>query len=118
MSCREYTSRWPQRSRCRPRAAVAHHGWGSYDAAKKFMIEAPVGDDRWENPHVHLMLQHDDAAWMIVLAPISRMQNCGLAPEMLASGVPVSVEGYPSTRTANEMRAERIAVGGKTFELR
>ncbi len=64
------------------------------------------------------MLKHDGAMWMIVLAPISRMQNRGLAPEMLASGNPVSVEGYPSTRTANEMRAERITVGGKTFELR
>ncbi len=23
-------------------AALAHHGWGSYDAAKKFVIAAPV----------------------------------------------------------------------------
>ena len=68
-------------------------------------------DVRWENPHVHLMLDHEGAEWMIVLAPISRMQNRGLAPEMLAPGAAVSVEGYPSTRTANEMRAERITVG-------
>jgi hypothetical protein len=99
-------------------ASLAHHGWGSYDAAKKFTIEAPVDSVRWENPHVHLMLQHDGAMWMIVLAPISRMQNRGLAPDILASGSQVAVEGYPSTRTANEMRAERITVGGKTFELR
>ena len=99
-------------------AAVAHHGWGSYDAAKKFVIEAPVDSVRWENPHVHLMLQYDGASWMIILAPISRMQNRGLAPDMLVSGTPVSVEGYPSTRTSNEMRAERITVAGTTIELR
>ncbi len=99
-------------------AALAHHGWGSYDAAKKFVIAAPVETLSWQNPHVHLMLKHEGAVWMIVLAPISRMQNRGLTPEMLALGSPVSVEGYPSTRTANEMRAERIVVGGKTFELR
>jgi hypothetical protein len=99
-------------------AAFAHHGWGSYDAARKFVIEAPVESVRWENPHVHLMLPHGGSTWMIVLAPISRMRNRGLAPEMLAAGSPVSVEGYPSTRTANEMRAERITIAGKTFELR
>jgi hypothetical protein len=37
---------------------------------------------------------------------------------MLAVGTVVSIEGYPSTRTPNEMRAERITVAGKTFELR
>jgi hypothetical protein len=30
----------------------------------------------------------------------------------------VTLEGYPSTRVETEMRAERIVVGGKTFELR
>jgi hypothetical protein len=28
------------------------------------------------------------------------------------------VEGYPSTQNQREMRAERIVVGGKTYELR
>jgi hypothetical protein len=98
--------------------AFAHHGWGSYDAAKKFVIEAPVDHVEWENPHVHLMLAHESATWTIVLAPISRMRNRGLAPEMIDAGTPVSVEGYPSTRTTHEMRAERITVEGRTFELR
>jgi hypothetical protein len=30
----------------------------------------------------------------------------------------VAVEGYPSTKGERELRAERITVGGKTFELR
>jgi hypothetical protein len=37
---------------------------------------------------------------------------------MLKPGATVSVEGYPSTRTPREMRAERITVAGKTVELR
>lgn len=98
--------------------AQAHHGWGSYDAARKFTIAAPVGHLDWQNPHAHLKLKHEGAEWEATLAPISRMQARGLSEEMLKPGTEVQVEGYPSTRTPNEMRAERITVGGKTFELR
>jgi hypothetical protein len=46
------------------------------------------------------------------------MEARGLNPEMIKVGTQVRVEGYPSTRTERELRAERIVVGGKSFELR
>jgi hypothetical protein len=98
--------------------ALAHHGWGSYDAAKVFTITAPVEHLDWSNPHAHLRLRHQGEMWEATLAPLSRMQLRGLSEEMLKPGATVSVEGYPSTRTAREMRAERITVAGKTVELR
>lgn len=98
--------------------AAAHHGWGSYDVSKVFSIEGPVGHLDWSNPHAHLRIVHQGATWEATLAPLSRMQLRGLAEEMLKPGTPVRVEGYPSTRTPNEMRAERIIVAGKTIELR
>ncbi len=99
-------------------AALAHHGWGSYDTSKAFTITAPVEHLEWVNPHAHLMLKYQGETWEATLAPLSRMETRGLTPQMLASGVQVSVFGYPSTRTKNEMRAERITVDGKTIELR
>lgn len=98
--------------------AAAHHGWGSYDVSKVFTIDAPVDHLDWSNPHAHLKLKHNGAEWEATLAPLSRMQLRGLTEEMLKPGTMVRVEGYPSTRTANEMRAERITVAGKTIELR
>jgi len=99
-------------------AALAHHGWGSYDAAKKFTIDAPVEMLSWQNPHVHVMLKYEGATWECILAPVSRMTRRGLSEEMLKVGTTVQVEGYPSIRTPHEMRAERISVAGKTYELR
>ena len=99
-------------------ATKAHHGWGSYDSAGKFTITSIVGEIAWQNPHAHIMLSHAGATWEITLAPISRMERRGLSEEMLKAGTEVSVEGYPSTRHENEMRAERITVAGKTVELR
>lgn len=99
-------------------AAFGHHGWGSYDVAKKFTINAPVETLSWQNPHAHVTLKYEGANWDIVLAPVSRMTLRGLSEEMIKVGTPVAVEGYPSTKMTNEMRAERITVDGKTFELR
>lgn len=99
-------------------AAVAHHGWGSYDAAKMMTIDGTVARLEWQNPHVHMAMDHAGRSWELVLAPPFRMDARGLTPEMLKVGTRVRAEGYPSTRTEGELRAERITVTGKTFELR
>jgi len=99
-------------------AATAHHGWGSYDASRRFTIRAPVEMVSWANPHAHVMVKHEGATWEATLAPLFRMEARGLTAEMLRPGIIVAVEGYPSTRNAHEMRAERITVEGKTVELR
>ena len=99
-------------------SAVAHHGWGSYDASRKMTIESSVSRLEWQNPHVHIAVNHDGGSWELVLAPPFRMGARGLSPEMIKVGTPVRAEGYPSTRVGREMRAERISVAGKTFELR
>jgi hypothetical protein len=99
-------------------AAAAHHGWGAYDAARTLRIEAPVEALQWQNPHVHVMVPHEGRTWEAVLAPPFRMTARGLDPEMIKAGTRVTVEGYPSTKVPTELRAERITVGGRTFELR
>ena len=99
-------------------AALAHHGWGSYDAAQKMTISGPVEGAEWQNPHVMIAVSHQNRKWDAVLAPPFRMSARGLEPTMIKAGTMVTVEGYPSTRVEGEMRAERILVGGKTYELR
>lgn len=98
--------------------SYAHHGWGSYDASKVFTIRGPIEMLSWTNPHAHIMLKYEGATWEATLAPLFRMQARGLSEEMLKPGTTVAVEGYPSTRNEHEMRAERVTVAGKTYELR
>jgi hypothetical protein len=98
--------------------AFAHHGWGSYDASRSVVIESAVTRVVWQNPHVHIGVTHDGAAGELVLAPPFRMDARGLEPDMLKVGTKVRAEGYVSTRTEREMRAERIAIGDRSFELR
>jgi hypothetical protein len=91
-------------------AAVAHHGWGT--------ITGPIQTSKFENPHATVTIRNSDKVWTVTLAPTSRMSTRGVSPQMVAVGKSISAYGYPSTATPDEMRAERITVDGKTFEMR
>ena len=98
--------------------AAAHHGWGSYDAAKPVTVTGPIVTSKYENPHATLTVKGSDKEWTVTLAPTSRMGNRGASVAVVSVGKTVSAYGYPSTVEKDEMRAERITIDGKTFELR
>jgi hypothetical protein len=98
--------------------ASAHHGWSEYDAGKPLKLTGKIVEYGYEHPHGHVRLATPGKTWLCVLAPPSRMQNRGLTREMLKPGATVTLEGYPNRDKPEEMRAERITVGGKTVELR
>lgn len=99
-------------------AAVAHHGWGSYDAANPVTVSGPIESLKFENPHATVVIKGSDKAWTVTLAPTSRMSSRGASADVVAVGKTASAYGYPSTVEQDEMRAERITVDGKTYELR
>jgi hypothetical protein len=99
-------------------AALAHHGWGSYDAARPITVAGPILTSKFENPHVTITVRASDKVWTVTLAPTSRMVNRGALAQLVAVGKNVSAYGYPSTVEKDEMRAERITVDGKTIEMR
>jgi uncharacterized protein DUF6152 len=99
-------------------AAAAHHGWGSYDAAKPVTIAGPILTSKYENPHATITVRATDKVWTVTLAPTSRMTNRGALAELVAVGKTISAYGYPSTVEKDEIRAERITVDSKTYEMR
>ena len=98
--------------------AAAHHGWGSYDAANPVTVTGPILQSKYENPHATIAVKGADKEWIVTLAPTSRMSNRGVTPDVVATGKTVTAYGYPSTVEKDEMRAERITVDGKTYEMR
>ena len=98
--------------------ALAHHGWGSYDATRPVTVTGPIVTSKFENPHATVTVRGSDKVWTVTLAPTSRMENRGAVAAVVAVGKDISAYGYPSTREKDEMRAERITVDGKTYEMR
>lgn len=99
-------------------AATAHHGWSGYDAGKVLHLTGTITHAGYEHPHGFVKLQTQDKLWLAVLAPPNRMENRGLARELLQPGVQATLVGYPNRNDPNEIRAERITINGKTVELR
>lgn len=99
-------------------SAWAHHGWSEYDSSKPLTLTGVVKESGYEHPHGHVRLEVPGKTWSVVLAPPSRMERRGLAKDALKPGAKVTVVGYPNREKAEEMRAERITVNGKTIELR
>jgi len=97
---------------------AAHHGWSSYDSNTVLTLTGTIRESGYEHPHGFIRLQVPEKTWLVVLAPPSRMENRGLPREMLKPGVAASVVGYPHRSEKDEVRAERITIGGKTVELR
>lgn len=98
--------------------AGAHHGWGSYEASKPVTVSGPILTSKYENPHATITVRSSDKVWTVTLAPTFRMTNRGAVVELLAVGKNISAYGYPSTVEKDEMRAERITIEGKTYEMR
>ncbi|MCB4821942.1 DUF6152 family protein [Roseicella aerolata] len=99
-------------------AALAHHGWSSFDREKVLDLTAPVIRSTYANPHGLLLLARDGVELTIELAPTSRLQARGLAPEDIAPGRVVRVHAYESTGNPRLFRAEWIEVEGRRIELR
>ena len=97
---------------------LAHHGWGSYDAANPVTVEGTIKTSRFENPHATISVETAARTWTVTLAPTSRMLNRGATADLVAVGQKITAFGYPSTVEKDEMRAERITVDGRTIEMR
>ena len=97
---------------------LAHHGWSEYDSSKVLKLTGKIVESGYEHPHGHVRLETPGKTWSVVLAPPSRMERRGLEKGALKAGTTATVEGYANRDKPEEMRAERIVIGGKTVELR
>jgi hypothetical protein len=98
--------------------AMAHHGWGSYDADNPLTIQGEIAETAVQNPHGEMTLPHDGEPWLVTLAPLSRMNARGATESVLQPGTTVVAYGYPKRDGTPEIRAEWVEVDGRRFELR
>jgi hypothetical protein len=101
-----------------PVAALAHHGWSNYDNSKPIKLSGTVTEVSYAYPHATIQLDVAGKKWLAVLAPPSRLSSRGIGSDDIKVGATATVEGYPSRDDASEMRAERITLESKVYELR
>lgn len=101
-----------------PVAALAHHGWSSYNEDEPHRLTGPLHDVVWGNPHGTAKMNWRGEEWDVILAPVSRMEARGLQHEDIDDGERITLTGYVRRDGTAEMRVERVEVNGKTIELR
>lgn len=95
-----------------------HHGWANYDQTKVLDFESTIDESTFGNPHTMAKVVYQDEPWTVYLAPATRMADRGLSAEMIIKGTKVRLVAYPHKTEKGKMRAERIFVNGKKYELR
>ena len=102
-----------------PVAALAHHGWSGQDNAKVTTLSGAVTAVRYRNPHGEIDITSGNQKWTVTLAPLQRMNSRGLSEAALKPGTMVQVSGHRNLEMSrNELKANEIAMGGKTTNLR
>ena len=99
-------------------AAFAHHGWSSYDNSKPLRLSGTVTEISYAYPHATITLEVAGKKWLAVLAPPSRLSSRGIGNGDITVGSLATVEGFPAREDVEQMRAERITLEGKVYELR
>lgn len=98
-------------------AAYAHHGW-SWTEDGFFELRGKITAIYIGNPHATLDVDAEGEAWRVEMAPPSRTIAAGFTEEVAKVGDEVTAIGNRSVdEKEKRMKAVRIIVGGKTYDV-
>ena len=98
-------------------AAFAHHGW-SWTQDGFFELKGTITAIYIGNPHATLDVDAEGEAWRVEMAPPSRTIAAGFTEQVAKVGDEVTAIGNRSVDQAEKrMKAVRIIVGGKTYDV-
>ena len=98
--------------------AAAHHGW-SWAEEQQTTLEGTLRSVSMAPPHPSLQVaDKDGAVWQIDLGNPNQTQRSGFTAEAAKAGDAVTVLGNRNLdRTKNHMKAVRITVAGRTYDM-
>src|SRR5688500_14067348 len=96
---------------------VAHHGW-AWATDEEFVLPSTVKSVRHGNPHGEMVVTTKSGDWRVEIGQPWRNQAAGLSPSVLRRGTKLVVHGHRSAKKSQRlMKAERIVIAGKSFNL-
>ena len=97
--------------------AVAHHGW-SWAEADQIDLKGTIQSISFSPPHPTLEIRAEDGVWRVELGNPNQTQRSGFVEGQAKIGDQITATGNRSEdRTEKRMKAVRIVVSGKTFDI-
>ena len=97
--------------------ALAHHGW-SWTDGERYELTGTIAEIYIGQPHATLKVTAADGVWDVDLAPLIRTLAAGFDENAARVGDHVTAIGNrASDRDEKHMKAVRIIVSGKTYDV-
>lgn len=98
-------------------SAAAHHGW-SWAEADQFDLKGTIESISFAPPHPTLEVRAEDGVWRVELGNPNQTQRSGFVEGQAKVGDEIVATGNRSEdRNEKRMKAVRIVVAGKTFDI-
>ncbi|MBW6421074.1 hypothetical protein KX729_06435 [Rhizobium sp. XQZ8] len=97
--------------------AAAHHGW-SWAEADQIDLKGTIHSISFAPPHPTLEIRAEDGLWRVELGNPNQTQRSGFLEGQAKVGDQIIATGNRSEdRTEKRLKAVRITVSGKTFDI-
>ncbi|MBP2560374.1 hypothetical protein J2857_003143 [Neorhizobium galegae] len=97
--------------------AAAHHGW-SWAQADQIDLKGTIQSISFAPPHPMLEVRAEDGVWRVELGNPNQTQRSGFVEGQAKVGDPITATGNRSEdRSERRLKAVRIVVSGKTFDI-
>jgi hypothetical protein len=97
--------------------AVAHHGW-SWAQADQIDLKGTIQSISFAPPHPTLEIRAEDGVWRVELGNPNQTQRSGFVEGQAKVGDQITATGNRSEdRSEKRLKAVRIVVSGKTFDI-
>lgn len=97
--------------------AAAHHGW-SWAEADQIDLKGTIQSISFAPPHPTLEVRAEDGVWRVELGNPNQTQRSGFVEGQAKVGDQITATGNRSEdRSEKRMKAVRIVVSGKTFDI-
>ncbi|SMF47430.1 DUF6152 family protein [Neorhizobium sp. CSC1952] len=98
-------------------SAAAHHGW-SWAEADQVELRGTIHSISFAPPHPTLEVRAEDGVWRVELGNPNQTQRSGFVEGQAKVGDEIVATGNRSEdRNERRMKAVRIVVAGKTFDI-
>ncbi|WP_105371802.1 DUF6152 family protein [Neorhizobium huautlense] len=98
-------------------SAAAHHGW-SWAEADQIDLKGTIQSISFAPPHPTLEVRAEDGVWRVELGNPNQTQRSGFVEGQAKVGDEIVATGNRSEdRNEKRMKAVRIVVAGKTFDI-
>ena len=101
-----------------PALLMAHHSAAAYESTKQITVTGTVTEFHFVNPHVLIYMTAKDESgttrnWQGELTSPNRLVRAGWNKDIMKTGDPIALTGYPAKDDGNSIRITKVVLKGQ-----